>query len=70
MRISLPDMIRSMMGMRKVKFRPRAEQPWMKGYHPEFDELDPMDLGAKRATQRRWILLMRRCSPSCSLLLV
>ena len=58
MEISLPRMIRSMMGMRKVKFRPRAEQPWMKGYDPEFDDLVPMDLGAKRAIQKNWILLM------------
>ena len=57
-RISLPGMVRSMMGMRKVKFRPRAEQPWMKGYHPEFDELVPMDLAAQRAVQRRWMLLI------------
>jgi len=57
-RILLPGMIRSMTGMRKVKFRPRAEQSWMKGYHPEFDELDLMILGSKRTTQRRWILLI------------
>ena len=57
-RISLPAIFRSMIGMRKVKFRPRAEQPWMKGYHPEFDELDPTDLAAQRAIQRRWILLI------------
>jgi len=57
-RISLPVMIWSMSGMRKVKYRPRAEQPWMKGYHPEFDELVPMDLGANDSIQRRWILLI------------
>jgi hypothetical protein len=57
-RISLSATIRSMMGMRKVKFRTRAEQPSMKGYHPEFDELDPIDLGVKRAIQKRWILLI------------
>jgi hypothetical protein len=57
-RISLSAMIRSMMGMRKVKFRPRAEQPWMKGYHPEFDELEPVDPGVKRSIQKRWFLLM------------
>ena len=57
-RISLPGMVHSMMGMRKVKFRPRAEQPWMKGYYPEFDELVPMDLVGQRAIQIRWILLI------------
>lgn len=57
-RISLPGMIRFMMDMRRVKFRPRAEQPWMKGYHPDFDELDPMNLGAKGTTQKRWVLLV------------
>jgi len=57
-RISLPAIIRLMTGMRKVKFRPRAEQPWMKGFHPEFDELDPVDLGVKRTIQIGWILLL------------
>jgi hypothetical protein len=58
MKISLSRMIRSMMGMRNVRFRPRAEQPWMKGYDPEFDELVPMDLSGEHAIQKRWILLM------------
>jgi len=58
LQISLPRMIRSMMGMRKVKFRPRAEKPWMKGYDPEFDELVPTDLSAKSSIQKQWILLM------------
>jgi len=61
-RIVLPGMIRFMTGMRKVKFRPRAEQPWMKGYHPEFDELDPMDLGAKYAIQRCILLIAEMIS--------
>ena len=57
-RISLTAIIRSMTGMRKVKFRPRAEQPWMKGFHPEFDELDPIDLGVKCTIRLRWIFLL------------
>ena len=57
-RISLPSMVHSMMGMRKVKFRPRAEEPWMKGYQPEFDELVPMGLVGQLAVQKRWILLI------------
>jgi hypothetical protein len=56
--ISLPGMIRVMMGMRTVRSRPRAEQSWMKGYHPEFDETDPMDLSDGRAIQKKWILLL------------
>jgi hypothetical protein len=57
-RISLPVMVRLMTGMRKVKFRPRAEQPRVKGFHPEFDELDPIDLDAKCAIQMRWMFLL------------
>lgn len=58
MRISFPGLVHVMLGMRKVRFRPRAEQPSMKGYHPEFDELDPVDHAALHAVQRRWTFLV------------